>query len=1048
MATPSELYSQASKFYNKGDYASAYPLFLQAGQQGHAPALNQTGVMLLRGEGVAKDTAQALECFRRSADLGNPSAMYNTGICYEFGHGTPINLSRAYDYYLRASDRDHHGAYTKVGQFLRNGRGVPKNETEAIPYLQKGVEFDDPYAISELGFCYEMGYGVGKDTQRAFELYTRACEKNNAFAHARLGNMYMFGWGCGIDLKKSAALYTRGVELGNSLCAHNLAYSYENGKGVPKSLTKALEYYQKAVSMGRTDSQKDVDRLKKLIPKNDPSAETTYQNALAAQKSGDLKKAAALMSLAANHGHSGAINDLGTFYYTGKGVPQNYEKAVDYFRRASELGNMYATHNLGVCHHYGKGVPLDLNQAAAYYVAAGRQGHTGAQSQAGYLLLCGEGVDRDDDTAYELLTKAAEAGNALALFYVGYCLEHGRGVAQDKAAALSYYGKAMDGNLDGAKKHYDRLAAELQKQNPAAAPKAASPAAKPADPPKPSDPSAELEALIGLEPVKEEVRKMVKLFKYQQLLKQKNMKTTPVSMHMVFTGNPGTGKTTVARIIGKYFHALGILEKEDVVEVDRSDLVAEYVGHTAVKTKKKIQEAMGGILFIDEAYALAKTESSNDFGQEAIDTLLKEMEDHRDELMVIVAGYTNEMHAFINSNPGLKSRFTKYIHFDDYGAEQLTEIFYQMARSNDYVVDSAADQALAQHFDAVYRSRGPRFGNAREVRNFFDTVLTHHADNMPDLDRITDEQIHLLTLRDIQEAIGETKSSDASGSGSAMEELQDMIGLAPVKREVMELAHLAQYRKMCLDAGLDAPSVSMHMVFTGNPGTGKTTVARLIGKIYHQVGLLPTDHVEEVQRADLVGVHVGKTAPKTLAVIERALGGVLFIDEAYTLSKGGANDFGQEAIDTLLKAMEDYRENLVVIVAGYTNEMRSFINSNPGLKSRFTKTIQFDDYSAPELEQIFRRFARKYILSDEAKQELTRVCQAMYDNRGSGFGNGRDVRNLFNAVLTCLAWRLSKTPAASSEDLRTITGYEIRSAEKKLDIGSAPKEDKKKIGFF
>ena len=259
---------------------------------------------------------------------------------------------------------------------------------------------------------------------------------------------------------------------------------------------------------------------------------------------------------------------------------------------------------------------------------------------------------------------------------------------------------------------------------------------------------AELDQLIGLETVKKDVDSLVNLVKVRALRKERGLKCPDMSFHLVFSGNPGTGKTTVARIVGKIYSALGLLSKGHLVEVDRSGLVAGYVGQTALKTQKVMEKAMGGVLFIDEAYAL-NGRSENDFGQEAIDTVLKAMEDHRDDFVVIVAGYASLMPRFIDSNPGLKSRFNKYLYFEDYDGTQLYDIFLGRVERNDYRLDDAAAAAVKEHLTELYEDRDENFGNARDVRNLFEKIVANQADRVAKLEAPTDEDILTITTADL-----------------------------------------------------------------------------------------------------------------------------------------------------------------------------------------------------------------------------------------------------------------------------------------------------------
>jgi S1-C subfamily serine protease/SpoVK/Ycf46/Vps4 family AAA+-type ATPase len=579
----------------------------------------------------------------------------------------------------------------------------------------------------------------------------------------------------------------------------------------------------------------------------------------------------------------------------------------------------------------------------------------------------------------------------------------------------------------------------------------------------------ELDQMIGLTSVKEEVNKLLARIEVERKRRELGLPVGKVSRHMVFTGPPGVGKTEVARALGEIYRSLKVLRKGHVVEVQRADLVAGYIGQTAMKTLDKCKEALDGILFVDEAYALAG--EGKDFGQEAIATLIKFMEDNRDRVMVIAAGYPNEMRRFIATNPGMASRFNRIIEFPAYEPKELADILRLMARRQQADLPDVLERSLIPWIETQWRSEG--WGNAREMRNLLDKaceaqslrVAVDPAADISKLEMADFESVGVPLVRThvpppplappqfvptipasplapivVEPSFASSSDHLAPRQGrrlkveaiippertldQALDRLEQMVGLSPVKEEVNKLISGLEVERLRREQGLTIAPISRHMIFTGPPGVGKTEVARALGEIYRSLNVLRKGHLVETDRSGLVAGYIGQTAPKTVDKCKEALDGILFIDEAYSLARAG-NDFGQEAIDALLKFMEDNRDRIVVIVAGYPNEMVRFINSNPGLSSRFTKTIEFPPYAPNELAGILRVMAKQqnFVLPEDLESSLGPWIKLGMRNRS--WGQAREMRTLLERAREAQAMRIAHDPSA---DLRYLTMADVDAA--------------------
>lgn len=512
---------------------------------------------------------------------------------------------------------------------------------------------------------------------------------------------------------------------------------------------------------------------------------------------------------------------------------------------------------------------------------------------------------------------------------------------------------------------------------------------------------SELYGMVGLRKVKESIEGIIADVKAKQIRAQYGQtKESKVNLSFVFKGNPGTGKTTVAQLLGRVLVNYGLISNSDVVKYTKGSLIDGYVGGGSRNVEKMFEDSVGKVLFIDEAYQLA-----DDDAKDAKDAITNMLTDPRfeDKLAVVLAGYPGDMAKLISSNPGLKSRFTQDIFFEDYTNDDLTEIFRRMLVAENFIIAENTLIYAKAYFASLRRNK--EFGNAREAKNLRDKVKKKLGTRLLKVTNPSKEEAFTIIPEDFPNfdriSLENNKVWEESKE-KPVDQLNKLIGIDNIRKQFeayVEMAHYCQEHPQSKISATFRP----HMAFLGNPGTGKSTVARLFAEILRQEGLLTNSNFVEVGPADLIGEFLGQSGPKARSQFERARGGVLFIDEAYQLCRkgqlNGGDQYGKEVITELIKFMEDDR-NTVVILAGYTDEIRYLIKKgNPGLASRVTNEFIFEDYTPEILFDILLQKLSEYEMSDDFKTEMLQIIENAYEHRGeTEWGNARTIENYAAAI--------------------------------------------------
>lgn len=541
----------------------------------------------------------------------------------------------------------------------------------------------------------------------------------------------------------------------------------------------------------------------------------------------------------------------------------------------------------------------------------------------------------------------------------------------------------------------------------------------------------ELNGYVGLKNLKHSLSEFITYINFVQERKKQGIDVKEnLTAHCIFLGNPGTGKTSIARILGRFFKSVGLLENGHVVEVDRSTLVGEYIGETAQKTEKVIKQALGGILFIDEAYTLKRDTNGNDFGQEAIDIILKRMEDFNGKFFVIAAGYPELMQNFLNSNPGLKSRFTHLFLFDDFSANELVEIYKLFSSREKFIITPEAEELLTNKLKLIYENDKNNLGNARFVRNLFNETKVQLSKRYHSL-KYDERNFYASSTIIIDDILSAFNNYEKHSKGFVfnddklnkyLNELNNLVGLEDVKKTFSKLLASIKVEQLKKERAISSLPKNLNSIFICEPGAGTSTVARLFGKVFKELSFIESGQLVEIDSSYFYGLNKIDSYLTLDKIFQDSIGKIIIVNDSVITLKA-KSDFSDSLLQYFLKKLYLYKDKVVAVLTGNQDEFEDLFESVPVIENQFPNIYNFGHYSTRQLLEIALNICQKknYQLEEGAWQQMLDLLAKLRSDKNKNFYNARTIKEILNKAITNQEERIISLKHPKDADLMTIT---------------------------